>query len=123
MVQTIIISNEQFESYRKNGDFIREHIFPGGMLPSPDRIVEEANKARLEVNDIFAFGEDYAITLEKWLARFDSRVLEIRSLGYGEDFIRKWRFYLASCAAMFRAGKIDVLQVELGKEGVKDEIH
>ncbi|PWG75128.1 class I SAM-dependent methyltransferase, partial [Enterococcus hirae] len=39
----------------------------------------------------------------------------IQALGYSEKFIRKWRFYLASCAGMFRAGRINVMQVELGR--------
>lgn len=65
------------------------------------------------VNDIFEFGEDYAITLEKWLARFEEVAPALASLGYSESFIRKWRFYLTSCAGMFRAGGINVMQVEL----------
>ena len=120
MIQTIVIQDSLFDDYRKSSDFIREHIFPGGMLPSPRRIKEEAKKANLKVCDIFPFGVDYAITLEKWLARFDDRVCDIMALGYSDDFIRKWRFYLTSCAAMFRAGKIDVLQVELTKPNNRD---
>lgn len=115
MIQTIVIQDDLFDDYRKGSDFIREHIFPGGMLPSLRQIKEEASKAKLDVSDIFSFGVDYAITLEKWLARFDIRSQDIQALGYGNDFIRKWRFYLASCAAMFRAEKIDVLQVEFTK--------
>lgn len=33
----------------------------------------------------------------------------------GDKFIRKWRFYLASCQAAFIAGKISVMQVHLVK--------
>jgi cyclopropane-fatty-acyl-phospholipid synthase len=113
MVQTIIIRDDLFGFYKAGSGFIREHIFPGGMLPPRKRFEEEAVKAGFAVRDVFHFGQDYAITLAKWLERFDSRLPEIRSLGYCEAFIRKWRFYLTYCAAMFRAGRIDVMQVHL----------
>jgi len=115
MIQTIIVREDLFGRYRKSSDFIREYIFPGGMLPSRKRFEQEADKAGLLVNDVFHFGRDYAITLEKWLAQFDENIVEIKSLGFDDEFIRKWRFYLASCAAMFRGGRIDVMQVELQK--------
>ncbi|MBL4616800.1 MAG: class I SAM-dependent methyltransferase [Robiginitomaculum sp.] len=115
MIQTIIVREDLFEGYRKSSDFIREYIFPGGMLPSRKHFEQEAKKARLVVNDVFHFGRDYAITLENWLEEFDKNLAKIKSLGFDDEFIRKWRFYLASCAAMFRGGRIDVMQVELQK--------
>jgi cyclopropane fatty-acyl-phospholipid synthase-like methyltransferase len=35
VVQSITIRNELFARYRRGTDFIQQHIFPGGMLPSP----------------------------------------------------------------------------------------
>ncbi len=115
MIQSIIIRDDLFENYRKTSDFIREYIFPGGMLPSRKRFEQEAVKADLSVKDVFHFGQDYAITLEKWLDNFDARIEDIKAMGFGDEFIRKWRFYLTCCAAMFRSGRIDVIQVELTK--------
>jgi len=117
MIQSIIIRDDLFQNYRRNSDFIREHIFLGGMLPSPLRFQTEALKAQLEIVDVFHFGKDYAITLEKWLERFDNQVNAVRSMGYNEEFIRKWRFYLAGSAALFRAGRTDLMQVELCRSG------
>jgi cyclopropane-fatty-acyl-phospholipid synthase len=113
MIQTITIGEEHFERYRNSGDVIRTHIFPGGMLPSPERFVQEANKAGLKVTDSYAFGQDYATTLKNWLNNFDAKKEQIRSLGYDEKFIRLWRFYLASCYASFTIGRTDVMQMEL----------
>jgi len=115
MVQTITIAEERFDRYRAGSDFLREHIFPGGMLPSRERFEALAVDSGLVVNDVFEFGQDYAITLEKWLANVDEQIPAIQALGYSEIFIRKWRFYLASCAGMFRTGGINVMQVELGR--------
>ncbi|MCF6216286.1 MAG: cyclopropane-fatty-acyl-phospholipid synthase family protein [Emcibacter sp.] len=120
MIQTIIIRDDLFEDYRNSSDFIREYIFPGGMLPSRECFEQEAVKAGLTVNDVFHFGQDYAITLEKWLDNFDASIADIKAMGYCDKFIRKWRFYLTSCAAMFRSGRIDVMQVELVKEKFHD---
>ena len=115
LIQTITIAEERFERYRSGNDFLREHIFPGGMLPSRERFEAVAADNRLVVNDVFEFGRDYAITLEKWLANVDEQIPAIRALGYSEMFVRKWRFYLASCAGMFRAGGINVMQVALSR--------
>jgi cyclopropane-fatty-acyl-phospholipid synthase len=83
------------------------------MLPSLHRFKEEAAKAGLKCNDVFTFGQDYARTLRLWSERFESRLDDIRHLGYDESFIRNWRFYLHFCAAAFAVGRTDVAQIEL----------
>lgn len=114
MIQSIVVRDDRFKRYRKSCDFAREHIFPGGLLPCPSRFKTEAEHAGLKVADTFFFGSDYAITLEKWLERFDANIQKVKELGYGDDFIRKWRFYLSGCAATFRSGRINLMQAQLG---------
>jgi cyclopropane-fatty-acyl-phospholipid synthase len=113
VVQTITIDHAHFPQYRKAGDFIRSFIFPGGMLPSPERFTQEANRAGLRVTDNFAFGRHYARTLQHWLDTFETRKTEVLALGFDEPFIRLWRLYLAACIASFTVGRTDVLQFEL----------
>ncbi len=113
VIQTITINDTDFARYRKGGDFIRSFIFPGGMLPSPARFRQEAEKAGLRVNGGFFFGQDYGRTLVEWLKTFDAKVDQVRALGFDEGFIRLWRFYLGACAGGFRAGRTDVMQVEV----------
>ncbi|MBU3030016.1 SAM-dependent methyltransferase [Paracoccus marinaquae] len=113
MVQTITVADRYFERYRRGGDMIRSFIFPGGMLPSRSRFEAEARRAGLMVQDAYGFGRDYARTLRNWLARFDAHLPEIRDLGFDEEFIRVWRFYLAACAASFEVGRTDVVQYRL----------
>lgn len=115
VIQTITIAEERFKEYRDGSDFLREHIFPGGMLPSRQRFEGLAEDVGLRVNNVFEFGVDYAITLERWLSNLDVNLDTVKELGYSDKFIRKWRFYLASCAGMFRTGNINVMQVELIK--------
>ena len=113
VIQTITINDADFPRYRRGGDFIRSYIFPGGLLPSWMRFRQEAQQANLTVRDAFRFGQDYARTLTLWLARFDAQRAQVKNLGFDDGFIRLWRFYLASCAAGFKTGHTDVMQVEL----------
>lgn len=113
VIQTITIDNKYFDSYRKNGDFIRSFIFPGGMLPSENRFAEETKKANLKITDKFLFGKDYALTLNYWLNNFENKIDEVKKLGFDEKFIRLWRLYLASCIATFAVGRTNVMQVEV----------
>ncbi len=113
MIQTITIEEGRFERYKSSGDFIRKHIFPGGLLPSRERFSQSALQSGLQTKSVFEFGHDYARTLEKWLANFDARKADILALGYDEGFIRMWRFYLAGCIAGFRTNRVGVMQAEL----------
>lgn len=113
LIQTITIADDKFESYRKGSDVIRSLIFPGGMLPSPKEFERSANRDGLRMTDKYEFGMDYARTLEIWLENFDSQYVEVKKLGFDEGFIRLWRFYLASCIAGFKTGRINVMQAEL----------
>ena len=113
VIQTITMNDKDFPRYRKGGDFIRSFIFPGGMLPSPSRFKEEAQKAGLRMDDPFFFGHDYARTLQEWLHTFDNKKEEILALGFDEGFIRLWRFYLAACIAGFSSERTNVMQVQL----------
>lgn len=113
LVQSIVISEDKFDSYRKGSDVIRSYIFPGGMLPSDERFSNAAKQGGLQVHDRFAFGKDYATTLRTWLRRFDKALPDIKSMGFDDSFIRLWRYYLASCAAGFQEERINVIQYEL----------
>jgi cyclopropane-fatty-acyl-phospholipid synthase len=113
VIQTIVIRDDLFASYRARSDFIRHYVFPGGMLPSFARFREEAERAGLKVLDRFAFGHDYARTLREWSSRMTRHEAQIRELGYDTKFLRNWQFYLGICAAAFAVERTDVIQVEL----------
>jgi cyclopropane-fatty-acyl-phospholipid synthase len=114
-LQIITIKEEHFPSYRLQPDFIRRYIFPGGLLPPPSALVEQAKQAGLRWVDNVNFGQDYAQTLAHWRQSFLSAWPQIRSLGFDERFKRLWRYYLACCEAGFRARSIDVTQITLAK--------
>lgn len=113
VIQTIVMGDQWFDRYRKGSDMIRTFVFPGGMLPSMTRFKQEAERAGLRVQDPFYFGGDYARTLQQWDKNFKSVIPQVKELGFGDDFIRVWEFYLAACIAGFSQGRTDVMQVEL----------
>jgi cyclopropane-fatty-acyl-phospholipid synthase len=114
-IQVITIDESRFETYRKTSDFIQQYIFPGGMLPSPERFIECAEKSALQLTDRKEFGLDYAETLRRWLLQFDDSGNAISALGYSDKFKKLWRFYLAYCIAGFEAKSIDVGHYTLQK--------
>lgn len=112
VVQAITVPDAEFSVYRKRSDFIRQHIFPGGMLPSPAILAHQGAKAGLELRGSFSFGKDYARTCRIWAARMAEAAPRIRKYGYDAAFLRGWRYYLEGCAATFATGRTDVVQVE-----------
>jgi len=112
-VQVITIDEKRFEQYESTSDFIQQYIFPGGMLPSPERFMEKAKSKALTVSTEYEFGLDYAETLRRWLRQFDARHDDIAAQGFSVNFVKLWRFYLAYCIAGFEAGSINVGQYTL----------
>ena len=112
-VQVITIDESRFAQYESTSDFIQQYIFPGGMLPSPERFMEKAKSKALTVSTEYEFGLDYAETLRRWLRQFDARHDDIAAQGFSVNFVKLWRFYLAYCIAGFEAGSINVGQYTL----------
>ena len=117
VLQAITVPDAEFSVYRQRSDFIRQHVFPGGMLPCSASISHAAAESGLRVQDSYAFGQDYGRTCRIWAQRMMEERTRIRRLGYGEAFLRSWQFYLEGCAAAFATGRCDVVQVTLRHEG------
>ena len=112
-IQAITIDEAAFEKYRRTSDFIREYIFPGGMLASPERLGKLARAAGLLAHEPFRFGPHYAETLRRWREAVDARERSIKALGFDARFLALWRFYLHYCEVGFDAKRIDVIHLGL----------
>ena len=117
VLQAITVPDAEFSIYRRRSDFIRQHVFPGGMLPCAAAISAAARGVGLQVGTTFAFGQDYARTCREWSQRMLGAADRIHRLGYDDRFLRGWQFYLDGCAAAFSTGRCDVVQIELGHAG------
>jgi len=114
-LQIITVQHPRWQIYRNTVDFIQKYIFPGGMLPSPVVLLEEVQKAGLEVAGSIEFGESYSQTLRRWYDTFNDRWDEVAALGFDDRFRRMWNFYLTSCAATFHFRNCDVTQITVRK--------
>lgn len=112
-LQAITMNADDFPRYRRSADFIQLYIFPGGMLPSPERLQQEAEAAGLEPLETRWYGADYAETLRRWRHAFHRAEGEVRRLGYDTRFRRMWDYYLAYCEVGFDNATVDLAQAVL----------
>ena len=114
-LQIILISENRFEAYRKGVDFIQKYIFPGGMLPSPNALRQQIERAGLIHENSIEFAKSYSQTLRRWHATFNDKWDDIHKMGFDNRFRNMWNFYLTSCASAFEFGNCDVTQVAISK--------
>jgi cyclopropane-fatty-acyl-phospholipid synthase len=115
-LQIISIANERFDGYKNQADFIQKYIFPGGMLPSPEKLDQHIDQAGLAKTGEHLFGLSYAKTLSIWRREFLRNWDSISKLGYSRKFRRMWEYYFCYCEAGFRRGTIDVGHYFLQKD-------
>ncbi|WP_411827177.1 class I SAM-dependent methyltransferase [Luteolibacter sp. AS25] len=110
-IQYITVPDNRYKSLTKGVDWIQKVIFPGSLLLSVGRVNEVLNKTgNLFLNNLEDLGTDYARTLSAWHETFNSRLDEIKKLGFDEPFIRTWNYYLKYCEAGFNTRNISVVQ-------------
>jgi cyclopropane-fatty-acyl-phospholipid synthase len=110
-LQVITIADWLWPTYRREVDFIRRYIFPGGMLPTVTIMRNLGEKYGLPMLNEWAFRQDYAATLAQWRERFLAAWPKLKPLGFDERFRRMWEYYLSYCEGGFRGGSIDVRQM------------
>ena len=100
--------------------WIKKYIFPGGMVPSLREIIDLMPEYRFYTLDVESLRRHYTRTLLCWRENFLKHRDGIAKR-YGEEFTRMWELYLASCAATFHNGVIDLHQILVSK-GVNNRI-
>ncbi len=115
VIQSIVIDEDLFPKYRTKTDFIQQYVFPGGMLPAVSVFEKHAHDVGLRVKDKLYFGDDYAKTLRTWALSFNHKLKEVKELGFKDEFVRLWNFYLFYCAAGFAGKNLEVVQFTLEK--------
>ncbi|MCL2913520.1 cyclopropane-fatty-acyl-phospholipid synthase family protein [Shewanella corallii] len=121
LLQAITIADQRYDSYRKGVDFIQKYIFPGGCLPSVSEMTRQlSGKSDMVLWSLDDIGADYAKTLLHWRENFERALPEIRELGYGEDFIRMWRFYLCYCEGGFLERSTSTVHFVAVKPGYRE---
>ena len=102
LIQAITIVDQRFESAKNSVDFIQRYIFPGSNIPSITALLASATKVSdLRLLDCEDIGPHYATTLAAWRVNFFNKINDVRALGYSEEFIKMWEFYLCYCEGGF----------------------
>jgi cyclopropane-fatty-acyl-phospholipid synthase len=113
-LQSITMPHRRMQVSRRTYSWINKYIFPGGLIPSLEAIESTlAEHTALRITRRRDLGLDYARTLRCWRERFLARWHTVAELGFDETFKRTWEYYLAYSEAGFRAGYIDVSQLQL----------
>ena len=98
-----------------SGDaWMKKYIFPGGMLPSLREMIYMLPEFDFHTLDVESLRRHYNRTLLCWLENFKKCRSEVADTK-GEAFARMWELYLASCAASFDNGVIDIHQILMSK--------
>jgi cyclopropane-fatty-acyl-phospholipid synthase len=93
-------------------DWIAQHFFTGGVMPSHHLIRQYADLFEVEKEWRWS-GAHYQRTARDWLANFDSHTAEIESVlrkVYGLDtalWMRRWRWFFMATAGLFGYGNGD----------------
>jgi cyclopropane-fatty-acyl-phospholipid synthase len=118
LIQAITIEDRYYEQALKSVDFIKRYIFPGSFIPCVSAIVESAARCTdLRLINLEDQGESYALTLHEWRKKFMASLNQVRALGYNDEFIRIWEFYLCYCEGGFLEKSISNVQLLLAKPG------
>ena len=112
-LQVITCPDSRYENLRSGVDWIQKHIFPGTLLPSVGRINQAVNSTGdLTLVDLKDMGLDYAKTISIWREQFNtSPPAPLLKQERGENFNRKWNYYLSYCEAAFAMRNINVMQM------------
>jgi len=110
-LQFISAPDARFAEMKRGVDWIQKHIFPGSLLPSIGRVTESLNRTGdLFLHNLRDIGNSYARTLKLWRGKFNQRRDAVKALGFDDQFIRKWNYYLAYCEAAFATRNISAVQ-------------
>jgi cyclopropane-fatty-acyl-phospholipid synthase len=121
LIQAITIQDQLYESALKSVDFIQRFVFPGSFIPAVTALTNAVARATdMKVFHLEDIGPHYATTLRKWREAFFANLDKVRKLGYPEEFIRLWDYYLCYCEGGFierQLGDVQMLMVKPGWRG------
>jgi cyclopropane-fatty-acyl-phospholipid synthase len=116
-LQAITIADRHYEGARREVDFIKRHVFPGGCIPSVTALLRAATRSSdLTLRELQDYGLHYARTLAAWRANLAAHAAEVERLTE-ERFRRLWHFYLCYCEGGFLERHVGVAQLLFARPG------
>lgn len=106
LIQAITIEDARYKKALNTVDYIKRYIFPGSFIPCISVLTQSASEQKLRLKQLDDIGQSYAQTLHHWRERFLAAQGQVKSLGFDDNFIRMWDFYLCYCEGGFKEGVI-----------------
>ncbi len=120
LLQSITIQDQYYHAQLRTINFIQRYVFPGSFIPSISAIGDSLRRVTdLKIFHLEDIGPHYARTLALWRRNFFEQLGAVRNLGFGEQFIRLWEFYLCSCEGSFAERALGDVQLLLTKPGCR----
>ena len=116
LLQAITLQDQSYAAALKQVDFIQRFVFPGSFIPSIGAITSSITRATdFKVFHLEDIGPHYARTLADWRHNVFADTDALRGLGYSDEFLRLWEFYLCYCEGGFMERHIGDVQMLLTK--------
>ena len=106
LIQAITIEDARYKKALNTVDYIKRYIFPGSFIPCISVLTQTASEQKLRLKHLEDIGQSYAQTLHCWRKNFLAAHEQVLALGFDENFIRMWDFYLCYCEGGFKEGVI-----------------
>jgi cyclopropane-fatty-acyl-phospholipid synthase len=116
LLQSIVIADALYETYRRSVDVIQRYIFPGGFLPSTAdlrrRITQRTDFRIAHLDDI---SEHYPQTLRLWRQGLVDNWSDLRARGYAVTLLRMWEYYFCYSEGGFLEQTVGDVQLLLSR--------
>jgi cyclopropane-fatty-acyl-phospholipid synthase len=120
LLQAITIQDQHYHAQLRTVNFIQRYVFPGSFIPSISAIADSLRRVTdLKIFHLQDIGPHYARTLALWRRNFFDHLAAVRKLGFNDQFIRLWEFYLCSCEGAFAERALGDAQLLLTKPGCR----
>ncbi len=120
LLQAITIQDQYYRAQLRTVNFIQRYVFPGSFIPSVGAIAESLCRVTdMKIFHLQDIGPHYARTLATWRKNFFEHLTAVRKLGFSDQFIRLWEFYLCSCEGGFAERALGDVQLLLTKPGCR----
>ena len=106
LIQATTIEDARYKKALNTVDYIKRYIFPGSFIPCISVLTQAASEQQLRLKHLEDIGLSYAETIHQWRERFLNAKEQVLALGFDENFIRMWDFYLCYCEGGFKEGVI-----------------
>ncbi|MBR5557071.1 MAG: class I SAM-dependent methyltransferase [Acinetobacter sp.] len=106
LIQAITIEDARYKKALDTVDYIKRYIFPGSFIPCISVLTQTASEQKLRLKQLEDIGQSYAQTIHHWRKNFLDAKAQVLALGFDENFIRMWDFYLCYCEGGFKEGVI-----------------